>query len=164
MGVLSSQSSPSLSSTMLAHSTLLLSLLALSLTGEIPVQDCGSKAVIAKIEFDGCDAFPCIVHHGTHATGKLYMTATSTASSLECTISGIILGGIELPFNGCPKNACDHLSQGDCPVEVGESLVYDMDLPIENFYPTIEILGRWKLFDDANEEFLCFEIPIKIEA
>ena len=31
---------------------------------------------------------------------------------------------------------------GDCPVEEGEALVYDMEIPIENFFPTIEILGR----------------------
>ena len=49
-------------------------------------------------------------------------------------------------------------------MEVGEALVYDMAIPIENFYPTIEILGRWKLFDENHETFLCFEIPMKIEA
>ena len=31
---------------------------------------------------------------------------------------------------------------GDCPTEEGEALVYDMEIPIENFFPTIEILGR----------------------
>ena len=40
------------------------------------------------------------------------MTATVATNSLTCTISGVIVGGIELPFNGCPKNACDHMSEG----------------------------------------------------
>ena len=96
------------------------------------------------------------------------MTATVATNSLTCTISGVIVGGIELPFNGCPKNACEHISegvmnyqhlvycdwlvalifqlalslQGDCPTEEGEALVYDIDIPIESFFPTIEILGR----------------------
>ena len=34
---------------------------------------------------------------------------------------------------------------GDCPTEEGEALVYDMEIPIENFFPTIEILGRLSL-------------------
>ena len=98
------------------------------------------------------------------------MTAMVATNSLTCAISGVIVGGIELPFNGCPKNACEHMSegvmshqhlvyncdwclvdlifqlalslQGDCPTEEGEALVYDIDIPIESFFPTIEILGR----------------------
>merc|ERR1712002_519456 len=139
-------------------------LMSLALAGEIPIQDCGSKGTIEKIVFDGCDAFPCTVHHGEHATGKLTMTAAGVASSLTCKITGIIAGGIELPFNGCPIQACEHLDEGDCPVEEGESLVYDMDIPIENFFPTIEITGKWRLLDENGENFLCFTIPMKIEA
>ena len=37
------------------------------------------------------------------------------------------------------------LFTGDCPVEEGEALVYNMEIPIEAFFPTIEILGRFKL-------------------
>jgi hypothetical protein len=55
----------------------------------------------------------------------------------------------------------DHL--GDCPVEEGEALVYEISIKIENFYPTIEILGRFKLLDENNEIFVCFEIPMKIK-
>merc|ERR1712002_149498 len=146
------------------RSLLLVSLVSLGLAGEVPIQDCGSKATIESITFDGCDAFPCVVHHGQHATGKLTMTALAPADSLTCKITGIIAGGIELPFNGCPVDACEHLDNGDCPVEEAEALVYDMDIPIENFYPTIEITGKWRLLDDLGENFLCFTIPMKIEA
>merc|ERR1711890_90549 len=131
---------------------------------EIEIRDCGSKVEFKSITMDGCTGFPCVVHHGEHATGKLTAVAKASTSSLTCKISGIIPPGIELPFNGCPVNACENLSNGDCPVEEGEEFVYDMDLPIENFYPTIEITGKWRLIDDAGENFLCFEIPIKIEA
>ena len=61
---------------------------------------------------------------------------------------GIVPPGIELPFNGCPLDACEHLSTGDCSVEVGEELVYEMQIPILDAYPTIEIEGKWMLKDD----------------
>ena len=59
-------------------------------------------------------------HHGRHLSNdqdspQLYMTATVATNSLTCTISGVIVGGIELPFNGCPKNACEHMSEGAIP-------------------------------------------------
>jgi len=131
---------------------------------EIEFIDCGSKVEVKSITMDGCTGFPCVVHHGEHATGKLTVVSKSSTSSLTCKISGTVPPGIELPFNGCPVNACEHLDNGDCPIEEGEEVVYNMDLPIENFYPTIEITGKWRLIDDAGENWVCFEIPIKIEA
>ena len=73
------------------------------------------------------------------------------------------MGGIELPFNGCPVNACDYLSTGDCDVEVGEMLVYDYDIEVLDVYPKIEITAKWMLKGDDMENFVCFTVPMKIE-
>ena len=131
--------------------------------------------------FDGCTGFPCIVHQGMTATGQLTMKANAASNTLTCKvwnvfkycecnilisicqIVGIIPPGIELPFNGCPLNACDYLSTGDCAVEEGEMLVYDMAIPILDVYPKIKITGKWMLKDDAGENFLCLTIPMIIE-
>jgi len=135
-----------------------------AVTGTTPtIRDCGSKVNIKRIELDQCDGLPCEVHYGQTATGRVTMEAKATTTSLTCKIVGK-LPQVELPFNGCPVNACENLSTGDCPVKVKEMLVYEIKLPITKFYPTIEITGKWMLKDDAGENFLCFEIPIKIEA
>jgi len=142
----------------LAHSA------SIDLKNDIEIRDCGSKVEIQRIEFDQCSEFPCVVHHGQSATGRATMVAKSATDTLTCKIVGVIVGGIELPFNGCPVNACDNLSTGDCSVEVGETLVYEMEIPILDLYPQIEIEGKWMLKDDAGENFLCFTVPMKIEA
>ena len=139
----------------------------------------GSKAEIQSITFDGCSGYPCVVHQGETAIGQLSMKANSATDTLTCKvvlvyctfysiylifqIVGIIVGGIELPFNGCNVNACDNLSTGDCPVEEGEMLVYDISIPILSVYPKLEITGKIMLKDDMGEDFLCFTIPMKIE-
>ena len=41
-----------------------------------------------------------------------------------------IIGGIELPFDGCPVNACENLSTGACPVAAGDTIVYDLAIPV----------------------------------
>ena len=74
-----------------------------------------------------------------------------------------VIGPVELPFNGCPVDACDHLSTGDCEVEEGEMLVYDMDIEVLPVYPKIELLAKWMLKDDQGENFMCLTVPIKIE-
>jgi len=137
---------------------------SIDLKDDIEIRDCGSKVEIQRIEFDQCSDFPCVVHHGQSATGRATMVANSATDTLTCKIVGVIVGGIELPFNGCPVNACDNLSTGDCSVEVGETLVYEMEIPILDLYPQIEIEGKWMLKDDAGENFLCFTVPMKIDA
>merc|ERR1712098_205274 len=129
---------------------------------EIEIRDCGSKVDIESITFDGCTEFPCVVTTGQHATGQVTMTSKVATNSLTCKIVGEV-GGIQLPFNGCPLDACLNMIGGDCPVEEGEQLVYDMDIEILALYPKIEILGIWQLKDDTGDNFLCFEIPMKIE-
>ena len=139
----------------------------------------GSKAEIQRITFDGCSGFPCVVHQGETAIGQLTMKANSATDTLTCKvilayctcysyylifqIVGIIVGGIELPFNGCNVNACDNLSTGDCPVEEGEMLVYDISIPILSVYPKLEITGKIMLKDNMGEDFLCITLPMKIE-
>jgi len=91
------------------------------------------------------------------------MVAQAATNTLTCKIVGMV-AGVELPFNGCPVNACDNLSTGDCDVTVGETIVYEMEIPILPVYPQLEITGKWMLKDDSGENFLCFEVPMKIEA
>jgi hypothetical protein len=59
-----------------------------------------------------CTPLHCTALHCTDRA-QLFATATTPASQLTCQISGVIFGGIELPFNGCPKNACKNLSDGE---------------------------------------------------
>ena len=62
---------------------------------------------------------------------QLYMTAMVATNSLTCAISGVIVGGIELPFNGCPKNAYEHISEG---VMNHQHLVYNSDRLVVLFF------------------------------
>ena len=41
-----------------------------------------------------------------------------------------MIGPVELPFDGCPPDACADMITGDCPTEAGETLVYDLDFEV----------------------------------
>merc|ERR1711974_86721 len=55
-------------------------------TGDIEIRDCGSKVDIQRIEFDQCDDFPCVVHHGQTATGRATMVAQAATNTLTCKV------------------------------------------------------------------------------
>jgi hypothetical protein len=50
----------------------------------------GSLSEIKKITFDGCSSFPCVVHHGSHATGQATLVANSTTNSLTCQVAILV--------------------------------------------------------------------------
>merc|ERR1712198_376272 len=112
--------------------------------------------------FDGCTEPPCVIHHGGQVTGKIALKANSPTSSLTCKVSGM-LGPVELPFEGCPPDACAQLLDGDCPTEVGETIVYDLFFEVLEMYPTIDVTSKWKLIDDNGDSFLCILLPISIQ-
>merc|ERR1712088_728414 len=106
----------------------------------------------------------CVVKYGETAVGKLYFTSSGAVdSSLDCKIYGNV-GGIWLDFPGdCPvADGCAALEKGDCPLEAGEEIIYDIALDIASFFPPISVTGKWTLLDENNEAFVCFTFPIKI--
>ena len=94
---------------------------------------------------------------------QVTMVSRDQVPSLTCKVTGVILG-IELPFNGCPLDACTAMATGDCPTEEGEVLVYDIDIEVLAAYPAVELLARWQLLTPGDQDFICFEVPIRIEA
>ena len=50
--------------------------------------------------------------------------------------------GLEVPFpGGCPVvDACSSLTSGDCPIEAGEELVYEVTMDIQQIYPPVSLL------------------------
>jgi len=121
---------------------------------------------ITALSFEGCSAEDddeCEAAKGTTVVGQMTFAASAATESLECSIYGIIFG-VEIPFpGGCPVvDACSALSQGDCPVEAGEEIVYDLSIKIENIFPAGSVTGKWTLKDPAGNDFVCFLIPIVI--
>ena len=81
----------------------------------------------------------CVVKYGETAVGKLYFTSSGAVdSSLDCKIYGNV-GGIWLDFPGdCPvADGCGALEKGDCPLEAGEEIIYDIALDIASFFPPV---------------------------
>ena len=54
---------------------------------------------------------------------------------------GVILGQ-DIPFpGGCPvPDACANLASGDCPIEAGEEFVWNMEMPIDSWFPGVSYL------------------------
>ena len=95
---------------------------------------------------EGCSADDddeCQAARGSTVKGQMTFMPSAGVDKLECKIYGIILG-LEVPFpGGCPVvDACSSLAQGDCPIEAGEEIVYNLEMKIEPIYPAVTIDKR----------------------
>jgi hypothetical protein len=87
---------------------------------------------------DAQDVDRCEVSKGDTVRGQLTFKATKATNKLFCEIYGII-AGIPLPFpGGCPVvDGCSSLSTGDCPIEVDEDIVYNIEMFIDPSFPAV---------------------------
>lgn len=99
----------------------------------------GKGGEVTKILMDGCDQDEddvCQVYQGGAARGQVYFTSSSSAKELKCKLQGDIGAGW-LPFPVDLPDGCSSLLEGSCPISAGDSIVYDIDLPIEPFFPQV---------------------------
>lgn len=75
---------------------------------------------------------------------------------------------LPLPFIGVDgTSACknvfaeDGTTKVDCPLKKGTNYVYKNGFPVEDFYPTVQLVVHWAL--EANKkDVACFEVPARI--
>ena len=67
------------------------------------------------------------------------LTADKPYDRLKAKVTGV-LGGLRVPFNGVPSDACASLQQGACPVQPGQEYVYRADIPVSRAYPTVSTI------------------------
>merc|ERR1712018_20882 len=122
---------------------------------------------IIAIDISGCDqddVDECPAHKGGKLMGQLKFAPTFPAQSLRCQMYGVILGQ-DIPFpGGCPvTDVCANLASGDCPIEAGEEFVWNMEMPIESWFPGGSLRGKIQLQAPDEKEFVSFTLPIHIE-
>lgn len=114
-----------------------------------------------------CKSGTCKLRRKTTAAIELKFTPDTDLDSLTTRVSAYILN-VPFPFIGVDgKSACDNLFAEDgttklaCPLKAGTKYVYKNSFPVEDFYPTVNLVVRWSL-ESGKKNVACFEVPAKI--
>ena len=102
-----------------------------------------TSVTITKVTMDGCDQDfddSCVAKRGAKVTGQLFFTVTQPIESLTCSIYAHV-GPAWIPFpGGCPTvDGCTSLSNGQCPLKVGDTAVYNINMEVPSFSPAVSI-------------------------
>ncbi|XP_054087450.1 NPC intracellular cholesterol transporter 2 homolog a [Zeugodacus cucurbitae] len=126
--------------------------------------DCGSKTgSFTKVLVSDCDTTKneCILKRNTTASITINFALNEVASKITTVVHGKVLG-VEMPFHLQNPDAC--VDSGlKCPLEKGETYEYKATLPVLKAYPKVNVLVKWELQDQNNEDIICVQIPAKIQ-
>lgn len=144
----------------------LLAIIALAclISGNLAIRwkDCGSslaKPLAATVV--GCDQEDtCLLHKGANATFGVDFVPNVNNDDLKMLVYGHI-AGVDVPFPIDNPNACKD-SNITCPVVKGNSYYYRNVIFVKKEYPSLSLVVKLKLVNQANDVLVCVVIPVQI--
>lgn len=70
--------------------------------------------------------------------------------------------GLGIPYDIGQENACDTLTNTECPLDVGEQITYALSMPVLSSYPLVSLTIEFALTDDNNQVQVCFRVPVRV--
>ncbi|OXU19475.1 hypothetical protein TSAR_003139 [Trichomalopsis sarcophagae] len=136
------------------------SLVALS-TQSTPVEKCKDGPLPKDVRVDGCTETPCALIRGTNATAEWDFSISKDTNVLTPRVHATVLGEtVTYPFP--QKNACSTLKNSKCPLEAGEDVTYQLNMPVLKHYPKIPLTIEFAFLDDKENVVVCFALPAKV--
>jgi len=123
----------------------------------------GRNGSLIALRTNSCDTFPqaCTVYTGNTYNFEMEFETGSASTDLVSYVTGII--GIEVPWPDGPQGpSCHLITDGECPYEQGQKLIFRASIFINPLYPQVAVTGRWRLKDHQNHNHICINIPLII--
>jgi len=70
--------------------------------------------------------------------------------------------GIRLNYPYPEKDACKALTNGECPLDEGDQVTYNLRMPIDENYPSIKLNIEFALLDENKNVQVCFNVDAKV--
>jgi len=142
-------------------SKIVFSAVLLAVAAATPYRDCGSTATISSFVVPGCTTLPCTILRGQNYTLQFDFVANAPANSFDPYVTGTFLG-ITAPWPGTFPPGCSDATTGDCPLTVGERIVYQPVLAIDRTWPQVSATAHWESRDENGSKIICLEVPMRL--
>jgi len=123
----------------------------LAAANAVRYKDCGTEGIqLENIEVTPCPVEPCELHKGQNYSIAVHFTE-DIEDELTLTLCGYV-GPVCVPFpTDTPKQQ----------VIPGEN-TFKLTMPIEPAYPSMKVVGKFRLESETTENKVCFLLPLKI--
>ncbi|XP_066599105.1 NPC intracellular cholesterol transporter 2-like [Prorops nasuta] len=126
-----------------------------------PFTNCDNEPAPTDLRIDGCSVPPCSFKRGTNLTAQWDFVMTSNTKTLTPRVKATVLGvTINYPFE--QTDACKSLINAECPLEEGDIVTFDLNMPISKRYPSIKLIVEFALIDEHKNAQVCFKIQAQV--
>lgn len=117
---------------------------------EVRITNCPSQGV----------ASPCKIVRGTIVTMNMTFTHDEVVEAGHAVVIATAFGvTTEYPLPVEQADVCNRLIYGSCPLDLGESAIYSMEMPISEEYPITPLVLEISIENvksDGNSVISCF--------
>ena len=137
----------------------------------VPTTNCGPKNAPIKInsvEISPCSKNPCTMKKGDTYNIEINFTSYVESKVLKSKVCGkpdfFVCIDFPLPVTDACSEIGDskNMNMNKCPLEKNKDYIYKTKMPIDPKYPSMDLVGKWKLLGDSNRELSCFMMHVLI--
>ncbi|KAK7789643.1 hypothetical protein R5R35_007709 [Gryllus longicercus] len=122
-----------------------------------PFKSCKNGLAPVYVDIPGCDSLPCKFIRGRDIAADVDFLIDHTVSTLNTKVMATSLGvTIEYPLPD--PNACNGLTNSECPLKDGEEVIYHLEMPILSIYPKVRVDLEFSFLDQNKQVVACFEV------
>jgi len=120
--------------------------------------NCGGSATEVTVDIVPCATYPCPLVRGKSAAINISFKSTVDTSTAMSSCYGKI-GGFPLPFPLTSPNACETADSGlKCPLKAGQKYKFHYELPVQSYYPKLNVVVKWQIAGDDGKNLVCIEV------
>nr|AXS78214.1 Niemann-Pick type C2 protein a [Adelphocoris lineolatus] len=124
-----------------------------------PHDPCPDLPPVVSLNLKGCTQLPCSFVKGSTIEFIIEVLADRDIKTLTADVKAFALGTeTTYPLPGDVGNVCDHLLDGECPLEAGEDVKYHLLFPISESYPAIPLVIQFSIVSEFGT-IGCLRLP-----
>ncbi|XP_015514133.1 NPC intracellular cholesterol transporter 2 homolog a-like [Neodiprion virginianus] len=127
-----------------------------------PYTSCSTVADPIDFRMDGCTETPCALYRGETASAEWDWEVTADTTTLTPRVKAIVLG-LSISYDIGQEDACETLTNAECPLDAGEEVTYGLSMPVLASYPKLSLTIEFALLDDNGDAQVCFRVPVKVQ-
>ncbi|XP_015585122.1 NPC intracellular cholesterol transporter 2 homolog a [Cephus cinctus] len=126
-----------------------------------PFSTCKQGAPPSDVRIAGCTKAPCSLVRGTNAVGEWDFVVSDDTAKLTPRVRATVLG-LTVNYDIGQENACDTLTNAECPLDKGEEVTYALSMPVLESYPKLSLTIEFAFLDESKNVQTCFKIKAKV--
>ncbi|XP_033217227.1 NPC intracellular cholesterol transporter 2 homolog a-like [Belonocnema kinseyi] len=125
-------------------------------------EECVGIPPPTELRIEGCISPPCDLIRGSNVTAEWDFVVTSRTEALKPKVKAYVLDSITVDYPLGQKDACETLTNAECPLDESEEVTYALHMPVLPSYPKIKLKIEFSLIGDDGNVQVCFKIAARV--